>query len=75
MKYNVTFHISWENDSEFVDFEFDSKDLESLHRNIKTAIDENYLQPELEIKKPINGKMNIKYVSIKNLDGKVLFQN
>ena len=45
MKYNVTFHISWENDSEFVDFEFDSKDLESLHRNIKTAIDENYLQP------------------------------
>ena len=75
MKYNVTFHISWENDSEFVDFEFDSKDLESLHRNIKTAIDENYLQPELEIKKPINGKMNIKYVSIKNLHGKVLFQN
>ena len=75
MKYNVTFHISWENDSEFVEFEFDSKDLESLHRNIKTAIDENYLQPELEIKKPINGKMNIKYVSIKNLDGKVLFQN
>jgi hypothetical protein len=75
MKYNVTFHISWENDFEFVDFEFDSKDLESLHRNIKTAIDENYLQPELEIKKPINGKMNIKYVSIKNLDGKVLFQN
>jgi len=51
MKFNVTFKVIWDGDYEFIDFEFDSKDLESLHRNIKTAIDEKYLEPERDIKK------------------------
>ena len=74
MKFIVTFHISWDNDFELVDFEFDSKNLESLHLNIKTAIDEGYLQPELEIKRPIIGNMKVRYVLIKNLLGKELYQ-
>jgi|TARA_B110001454_G_scaffold215332_1_gene236538 hypothetical protein len=75
MKFTVTFHISWENDSELVDFEFDSKNLESLHLNIKTAIDEGYLQPELEIKRSITGKMKVRYVLIKDSLGKELYQD
>ena len=75
MKFTVTFHISWENDSELVDFEFDSKNLESLHLNIKTAIDEGYLQPELEIKRSIAGKMKVRYVLIKDSLGKELYQD
>ena len=51
MKFNVTFKVIWDGDYEFIDFEFDSKDLESLHRNIKTAIDEKYLEPERDIKR------------------------
>ena len=43
MKFNVTFKVAWDDDYEFVDFEFDSKDLETLHKNIKLAIEENYL--------------------------------
>ena len=45
MKFNVTFKVAWDDDCEFVDFEFDSKDLETLHKNIKLAIEENYLEP------------------------------
>ena len=43
MKFNVTFKVAWDDDYEFIDLEFDSQDLETLHRNIKTAIDEKYL--------------------------------
>tara|TARA_B110001450_G_scaffold97697_1_gene92699 strand:+ start:687 stop:914 length:228 start_codon:yes stop_codon:yes gene_type:complete len=64
MKFNVTFKVIWDGDYEFIDFEFDSKDLESLHRNIKTAIDENYLEPEHKIKKFIKGKITVSYTSI-----------
>jgi len=64
MKFNVTFKVIWDGDYEFIDFEFDSKDLESLHRNIKTAIDENYLEPERKIKKFIKGKITVNYTLI-----------
>ena len=69
MKYNVTFKVAWDGDHEFVDFEFDSNDLESLHKNIKTSIDENYLEPERDIKKPIKGEIKITYTSIKDHSG------
>ena len=74
MKFKVTFKVSWDDDHEFIDFEFDSKDLESLHKNIKTAIDENYLEPELEINKPIVGDVNIDYVLIIDSDGNEVFK-
>jgi|TARA_B110000967_G_C18895827_1_gene570570 hypothetical protein len=73
MKFNVTFKVTWDTDYELVDFEFDSKNLETLHRNIKVAIDENYLEPERNVKKPINGKTAITYTSIKDLSGKELY--
>ena len=69
MKFNVTFKVIWDGDYELIDFEFDSKDLESLHRNIKTAIDEKYLEPERDIKKTINGEVTITYTSIKDSMG------
>ena len=74
MKFKVTFKVAWYNDHEFIDFEFDSKDLESLHKNIKTAIDENYLEPELEINKPIVGDVSIDYVLIIDSDGNEVFK-
>ena len=74
MKFKVTFKVAWDNDHEFIDFEFDSKDLESLHKNIKTAIDENYLEPELEINKPIVGDVSIDYVLIIDSDGNEVFK-
>ena len=74
MKFNVTFKVAWDDDYEFVDFEFDSRDLESLHKNIKTAIDENYLEPELEINKPIVGDVSIDYVLITDSDGNEVFK-
>ena len=74
MKFKVTFKVSWDYDHEFIDFEFDSKDLESLHKNIKTAIDENYLEPELEINKPIVGDVSIDYVLIIDSDGNEVFK-
>jgi hypothetical protein len=73
MKFNVTFKVAWDDDYEFVDFEFDSKDLETLHKNIKLAIEENYLEPERDIKKSIKGKTTISYISIKDLTGKELY--
>ena len=74
MKFKVTFKVVWDNDHEFIDFEFDSRDLESLHRNIKTAINEGYLEPELEIKKPIVGNVYVNYVLIKDSDGNEVFK-
>ena len=74
MKFKVTFKVAWDNDHRFIDFEFDSKDLESLHKNIKTAIDENYLEPELEINKPIVGDVSIDYVLIIDSDGNEVFK-
>lgn len=74
MKFKVTFKVAWDNDHEFIDFEFDSKDLESLHKNIKTAIDENYLEPELEINKQIVGDVSIDYVLIIDSDGNEVFK-
>ena len=74
MKFKVTFKVAWDNDHEFIDFEFDSKDLVSLHKNIKTAIDENYLEPELEINKPIVGDVSIDYVLIIDSDGNEVFK-
>ena len=74
MKFKVTFKVAWDNDHEFIDFEFDSKDLESLHKNIKTAIDENYLEPELEINKPIVGDVSIDYVLIIDSVGNEVFK-
>ena len=73
MKFNVTFKVIWDGDYEFIDFEFDSKDLESLHRNIKTAIDEKYLEPERGIKKTINGEVTITYTSIKDSMGNEIY--
>jgi len=73
MKFNVTFKVIWDGDYEFIDFEFDSKDLESLHRNIKTAIDEKYLEPERDIKKTINGEVTITYTSIKDSMGNEIY--
>ena len=73
MKFLVTFKVEWDDDHEFVDFEFDSKDLETLHKNIKLAIEEDYLEPERDIKKTIKGKIKISYTSIKDLTGKVLY--
>ncbi len=73
MKFNVTFKVIWDDDYEFIDFEFDSKDLESLHRNIKTAIDEKYLEPERDIKKTINGEVTITYTSIKDSMGNEIY--
>ena len=64
MKFNVTFKVAWDGDYEFVDFEFDSKDLETLHKNIKLAIEENYLEPERDIKKSIKRKTTISYTSL-----------
>ena len=73
MKFNVTFKVIWDGDYEFIDFEFDSKDLESLHRNIKTAIDEKYLEPERDIKKTINAEVTITYTSIKDSMGNEIY--
>ena len=73
MKFLVTFKVEWDDDHEFVDFEFDSKDLETLHKNIKLAIEKDYLEPERDIKKTIKGKIKISYTSIKDLTGKVLY--
>ena len=73
MKFNVTFKVAWDDDYEFIDFEFDSKDLESLHRNIKTAIDEKYLEPERDIKKTIKGEVTITYTSIKDSMGNEIY--
>jgi hypothetical protein len=73
MKFNVTFKVIWDGDYEFIDFEFDSKDLESLHRNIKTAIDEKYLEPERDIKKTINGEVTITYTSVKDSMGNEIY--
>ena len=72
-KFNVTFKVIWDGDYEFIDFEFDSKDLESLHRNIKTAIDEKYLEPERDIKKTIKGEVTITYTSIKDSMGNEIY--
>ena len=73
MMLNVTFKVIWDGDYEFIDFEFDSKDLESLHRNIKTAIDEKYLEPERDIKKTIKGEVTITYTSIKDSMGNEIY--
>ena len=73
MKFNVTFKVIWDGDYEFIDFEFDSKDLESLHRNIKTAIDEKYLEPERDIKKTIKGEVTLTYTSIKDSMGNEIY--
>lgn len=73
MKFNVTFKVIWDGDYEFIDFEFDSKDLESLHRNIKTAIDEKYLEPEIDITKTIKGEVTITYTSIKDSMGNEIY--
>ena len=73
MKFNVTFKVIWDGDYEFIDFEFDSKDLESLHRNIKTAIDEKYLEPEKDVTKTINGEVTITYTSIKDSMGNEIY--
>ena len=73
MKFNVTFKVAWDDDYEFIDFEFDSKDLETLHKNIKLAIEENSLEPERDIKKSIKGKTTISCTSIKDLSGKELY--
>ena len=73
MKFNVTFKVAWDDDYEFIDLEFDSKDLESLHRNIKTAIDEKYLEPERDIKKTIKGEVTITYTSIKDSMGNEIY--
>jgi len=73
MKFNVTFKVIWDGDHEFIDFEFDSKDLESLHRNIKTAIDEKYLEPERDITKTVNGEVTITYTSIKDSMGNEIY--
>ena len=70
MKFLVTFKVEWDDDHEFVDFEFDSKDLETLHKNIKLAIAENYLEPERDIKKTIRGKVQTTDISIKDSSGK-----
>ena len=75
MKFNVTFKVAWDDDYEFIDLEFDSKDLESLHRNIKTAIDEKYLEPERDIKKAMNGEITITYTSIKDSLGNEIYTN
>ena len=73
MKFLVTFKVEWDDDHEFVDFVFDSKDLKTLHKNIKLAIQENYLEPERDIKKTIKGKTQITYISIKDNTGKEVF--
>ena len=73
MKFNVTFKVIRDGDYEFIDFEFDSKDLESLHRNIKTAIDEKYLEPERDITKTITGEVTITYTSIKDSMGNEIY--
>jgi len=73
MKFLVTFKVQWDDDHEFVDFEFDSKDLETLHKNIKLAIAENYLEPERDIKKTIRGKVQTTYISIKDSSGKKVY--
>jgi len=73
MKFLVTFKVEWDDDHEFVDFEFDSKDLETLHKNIQLAIAENYLEPEREIKKSITGKTTTSYTLIRDLSGKELY--
>ena len=75
MKFNVTFKVAWDDDHEFLDFEFDSKDLETLHRNIKLAIDENYLELERDIKKSIKGKIITTYTSIKDASGAEIYKN
>jgi|TARA_B100001093_G_scaffold361542_1_gene346263 hypothetical protein len=73
MKFLVTFKVEWDDDHEFVDFVFDSKDLKTLHKNIKLAIQENYLEPERDIKKTIKGETQITYISIKDNTGKEVF--
>ncbi len=75
MKFLVTFKVEWDDDYEFVDFEFDSKDLETLHKNIKLAISENYLEPEHEIKKTIKGKIITSYILIKDSFGNVVYES
>jgi hypothetical protein len=73
MKFLVTFKVEWDDDHEFVDFEFDSKDLETLHKNIKLAIAENYLEPERDIKKTIRGRVKQHDISIKDSTGKKVY--
>ena len=73
MKFLVTFKVEWDDDHEFVDFEFDSKDLETLHKNIQLAIAENYLEPERDIKKTIRGRVQTTYISIKDSSGKKVY--
>ena len=73
MKFLVTFKVEWDDDHEFVDFEFDSKDLKTLHKNIQLAIAENYLEPERDIKKTIRGRVQTTYISIKDSSGKEVY--
>ena len=73
MKFIVTFKVEWDDDHEFIDFEFDSKDLETLHKNIKLAIEKNYLEPERDIKKIVKGKIQTTYISIKDNAGKEVY--
>ena len=44
----------------------------TLHKNIKLAIAENYLEPERDIKKTITGKIITTCTSIKDSSGKVV---
>ena len=71
MKFNVTFKVIWDGDYEFIDFEFDSKDLESLHRNIKIAIDEKYLEPGLTFKYKL-GTVSILWLNTSGFASKTL---
>ena len=73
MKFLVTFKVEWDDDHEFVDFEFDSKDLETLHKNIKLAIAENYLEPERDIKKTITGRIQTTCILVKDSTGKKVY--
>ena len=73
MKFLVTFKVEWDDDHEFVDFVFDSKNLESLHKNIKLAIAENYLEPERDIKKTIKGKTQTTCILVKDSTGKKVY--
>ena len=73
MKFLVTFKVEWDDDHEFVDFVFDSKNLDSLHKNIKLAIAENYLEPERDIKKTIKGKIQTTCILVKDSTGKKVY--
>ena len=73
MKFLVTFKVEWDDDHELVDFVFDSKNLETLHKNIKLAIAENYLEPERDIKKIIKGKIQTTCILVKDSTGKKVY--